>query len=100
MDYEIDAEESVSTAVVCAVGALEGRDPCSLRPLTDVLDPEALDLLFSPRADGSSRTGGCLSFIYSHCRVTVNNGEHLTIQPLETSPRLARIQGPERADDR
>lgn len=90
MDYEIEVDESVSAAVICAVSAVEGCDPCSLRPLTEILDPDALDMLFNSQADGSPRVGGRLSFIYSHCRVTVNNGEYLTIQLLENSPRITR----------
>ncbi len=82
MEYEIGAEESVSTAVVRAVSAVEGRKPCSLRPLADVVDPTALDSLFDPRYDGTPRTGGRLSFVYSDCCITIDNGEYLTLQLL------------------
>lgn len=87
MEYEIESGESVSMAVVYAVSAVDGRDPCSLPPLAGVLDPEALDTLFGPQPDGDPRTGGRLSFTYSGCRVTLNNGEYLTIQPLENNQR-------------
>lgn len=83
MEYEIGAEEPVSTAVVRAVSAVEGREPRSLRPLADVLDPSALDALFDGRSDGAPRTGGRLSFVYSNCWVTVESGEYLTLQPLD-----------------
>lgn len=83
MEYHIDRDEPVSTAVVRAVSAVEGRDPQSLPPLVDVLNTDALDALFAPRYDGSARTGGRLSFVYSNCRLTVDNGEYLTLHPLE-----------------
>ena len=86
MEYEIGADESVSRAVVRGVSAVEGRDPRALRPLSDVLDPDALDALFEARYDGRPRIGGQLSFIYSNCAVTVDNGEYLSIDPLETAP--------------
>ncbi|WP_336021843.1 HalOD1 output domain-containing protein [Halobellus salinisoli] len=86
VEYEIGVNESVSAAVVRAVSAVEGREPCSLRPLACVLDTDALDALFESRANGQPRTGGCLSFVYSGCRVSIDNGEYLTLQPLE-SPR-------------
>lgn len=83
MEYEIGTDEPISTAVVRAVSAVEGRDPTSLRPLAEVLDPDALDILFGPQADGTPRPGGRLSFVYSACRVTVDNGEYLTLNPIE-----------------
>lgn len=84
MEYEIDRDESVSTAVVRAVSAVEGREPCSLRPLAEVLDPVALDALFDSRFDGTPRPGGRLSFVYSDCSVTIENGEYLTLRMLES----------------
>ena len=83
MEYEIGADESVSTAVIRAVSAVEGRSPRSLRPLSDVLNPAALDALVEPRSNGRPRIGGQLSFIYSNCVVSIDNGEYLSIEMLE-----------------
>lgn len=85
MEYEIGGDELVSTAVVRAVSAVRGHEPCSLRPLADVVDPSALDTLFDPRYDGTPRTGGRFSFIYNDCHITIDNGEYLTLQLLEDS---------------
>lgn len=87
MEYEIEATESVSRAIVQAVSAVEGREPRALRPLAHVVDPDAVDALFDARADGGPRTGGCLSFVYSNCRVAIENGEFLTVQLLEPHSR-------------
>lgn len=92
MDFDIEADETVSSAVTFAVAAVEGVDPCSLRPLNDVLDPDALDALFDPGPGGTPRIGGRVSFVYSQCRVTVENGEYLTISLLERSKRRGRQQ--------
>ncbi|MWV64301.1 hypothetical protein GRS48_05605 [Halorubrum sp. JWXQ-INN 858] len=83
MEYEIGPSESVSTAVVCAVSAVVGREPLAMPPLAHVLHPDALDTLFGARPNGAARTGGRLTFVYCNCRITVDNGEYLTIQPLE-----------------
>ena len=83
MEYEIGGDELVSTAVARAVSAVQGREPCSLRPLADVVDPAALDALFDPQYDGTPRTGGHLSFVYNGCHITIDNGEYLTLQLLE-----------------
>jgi len=85
VEYEIAPDASVSTAVVRAVSAVEGRDPRSLDPLSDVLDPDALDALFEPRSNGRPRTGGQLSFIYSNCICTIDNGEYLSLELLDTA---------------
>lgn len=90
MEYEIEADESVFMAVVRAVSAVEGRDPCSIRPLTDVLDPSALNALFDSRHDGTPRTGGRVSFVFSNCWVSIENGEYLTIHRLDSPPQHLR----------
>ena len=92
MEYEIGPGESVSTAVVRAVSAVEGREPRSLRPLSDVLNPDALDVLFESRRDGRARVGGQLSFIYSNCIVTIDNGEYLTLDHIELARFAQRGQ--------
>ena len=93
VEYEIGVNESVSTAVVRAVSAVEGRKPCSLRPLAYVLDTDALDALFESQSNGQPRTGGCLSFVYSGCRVSIDNGEYLSIEPLGTVRRVSTEGG-------
>jgi len=87
MEYDIGADEPLSMAVVRAASAVEGRNPLSLPPLASVLDTDALDALFALRGDGTVRPGGRLSFVYSDCRFTIDNGEYLTLQPLETRGR-------------
>lgn len=82
MEYEIRSEERVSTAVARAVSTTVGRDPQSVPPLTTVVDPDALDLLFAPRHDGSGRRGGRVSFVYGDYRVTVENSEYLRLESL------------------
>lgn len=87
MEYEIGEGESVSTAVVRAVSAVDGRKPCHIPPLVRTVEPDALDALFATRSNGEPRTGGHLSFVYNHCQVTVDHDEYLTIRPLECVPR-------------
>lgn len=94
MEYEIGGDERVSTAVVRAVSAVQGREPCSLRPLADVVDPTSLDALFGPQYDGTPRTGGRLSFVYDGCHITIDNGEYLTLQLLEGRSCDERDQEP------
>lgn len=100
MDYEIGVNESVSGAVVRAVSAVDGREPRSVPPLSRVLDPDALDALFDARSDGTPRIGGRLSFVYGNCRVSVDNGEYLSIRPLESHPWSSAGREPDRTGPR
>lgn len=79
MIRDIDEEETVSGAVVTAVSALKGRDHDTLEPLGETIDTDALEAIFAPCLDGSARCGGRVSFIYSHCRVTVDNNEQVEV---------------------
>lgn len=83
MDFPIEETEPISMAVVRAVSTAEGTEPWSIPPLADKLDPDALDALFEPGADGSPRSGGRISFVFAGYRVTVDNGEYLTVRPLD-----------------
>ncbi|WP_083898749.1 HalOD1 output domain-containing protein [Natronococcus jeotgali] len=85
-------------AVIRAVSALNGCEPCSMRPLTDVVDPDALDALFAERNDEKPRLGGRISFVYEHCRITVDNGEYLTVRSLRIQPWPAGDGAPDGAD--
>lgn len=93
MQYEIGSDESTSMAVVRAVSAVKGREPCSLPPLPDVVDPDALDALFESRFNGQPKTGGRLTLVYSGCRVAIENGEYLSIELLETPDRVSPDAG-------
>jgi hypothetical protein len=83
METEIGGDEPVTSAVVRPVSAVVGKEPRSLQPLERVVDTDALDALFEKRLNGEPRPGGRLSFVYAECRVTVDNGEYLTVSPLD-----------------
>jgi hypothetical protein len=85
VEYEIGSHEAVTTAVLRAVSAVDGRPIRFLPPLGNVLDTGALDTLFEATSDGTPRTGGRLSFVYGGCRVTLQSEEFLRIQPLDPS---------------
>lgn len=63
----------IAEAVVTAVAEAEGVEPSALeRPLTAVVDPDALEALFAPTADGRSRADGRVAFTYCGHRVVVD----------------------------
>ena len=69
---------SVSQAVVEAIAQREEVDvteiePPEYEPLYTVVDPEALDALFSSTTGGASRPMGAVSFVYAGYNVTVHS---------------------------
>ncbi|MFC4437113.1 MULTISPECIES: HalOD1 output domain-containing protein [Natrialbaceae] len=74
-----------SLAVVEAVADAEGVRPDHLcppeyEPLHAVIDPEALDKLFGPKAVGTPRFGGEVSFRYCDYRVTIDRHGAVTLE--------------------
>lgn len=81
--YRVAPDQSVSEAVVAAVATATGRRPFHstgtddaepLDPLYDVLDPDALDVLFRP---GGER--GRVSFTYCGREVSVEGRDAVTV---------------------
>ena len=72
---------SVSERVIEAVAEREGVAPTELaRPLSDVIDPEALDTLFEPQPDGRPRGEGRVEFEYYGYMVVVDTGGSVTLE--------------------
>ncbi|ELY44526.1 HalOD1 output domain-containing protein [Natronorubrum sulfidifaciens] len=74
-----------SQAVIEAIAEAEGIPTKQLRPPTyeslhAAVDPEALDLLFVPRADGTPRAGGQVSFPFCGYDVTVEPNGSITLE--------------------
>lgn len=70
---------NVSEAVVLAVAEAKSLDPTSVDPLYEVVDPDALDALFSsaPTADG------VVFFSLAGCSVRVQSGGLVHAAPVE-----------------
>lgn len=76
--------EQLSTAVVMALTTVTGGDSGDIGvPLYDVIDPDALDNLFSDKHDGSPRTGGKVVFTILNYEVTVQSYGEIVIRELE-----------------
>ncbi|MCW8172878.1 HalOD1 output domain-containing protein [Natrialba swarupiae] len=75
---QIDSTHPLSFKVIASVAEREGVDPMEIEPpeyesLYSVVNPEALDSLFSPRADGTTRTHGRVEFPFCGYRVVVTS---------------------------
>jgi len=80
MEYAIQPDVSISVAVVEAVSDAEKCQPTELPRLSTVIDPDALDSLFVETGDDQPARNGTLSFAFSNSRVTVEDGETITVE--------------------
>ena len=73
--------EIPSYRVVEVVAEREGVDPTELRPrLNDVVDPDALDALFSDRDDERGAPTGHVAFRYCGYDVTVSSDGRVDVR--------------------
>lgn len=80
LDHDGGESPSLSYTILRAVAAVTGETPQDLDPLTETIDPDALEKLFEPErlergADVSLTIG------YNGCRVTVYSDGHLVVVP-------------------
>lgn len=78
------APESVSVAVVTAVAEVLERDPATIGPLHDTIDPDALDRLFASTKTTTRGGSGHVTFCLEDCEVTVHANGRLEIVAPET----------------
>lgn len=71
--YDVTDNQQVSTRILEAVADQRGVDPLELQPLYEVVDPEALEAVFSSTVVGGNR-GGRIEFTYAGCRITITAG--------------------------
>jgi len=79
MERTVDADNSVSYALLCAVAEVEGCRPADLPMLQDTLDVDALDAMFASKPDDSPRFEGSLTFEYSDSIVSIRGTPSVTI---------------------
>jgi len=84
MQYSIQQGMSTSVAVVEAVSEFEGCEPTELPRLSTVIEPDALDNLFVATDRGRLDRNGELSFAFSNSRVTIEDGETITVERKQT----------------
>lgn len=74
--------EPASTALLLTVSAVLEVEPDDLEPLSERLNPDALnDLLAHWRADNPRTGDGTITFAFSTCAVTVHSSGEIVIDP-------------------
>ena len=87
--HDEDGAATLTTTLAHALADVIGEDVTTMRECVyDRVDPEALDLLFRPRHDGTPRVGGHLTFLVYDHQVTVYGSGDIAIEP-PTAPAPA-----------
>lgn len=87
--HDFDGSAELTTTLVHAISDITGTDVTDTGfTLNDYVDPDALDRLFAPKADGTPRANGHVSFsIWGH-HVTVYSSGEIAIVPPNNSRKL------------
>ncbi|WP_049926553.1 HalOD1 output domain-containing protein [Halopiger goleimassiliensis] len=74
--------EPVSLALLVAVSSIRGVEPEELEPLSERIDPDALNALIDHwRADRPHSVEGSISFSFADCTVTISADGEIVIDP-------------------
>jgi hypothetical protein len=79
------ADTSPSIAVVETVAAITGDEPTAIDPLTESINPDAMDRLVEP---ATPRSDLSVTFAYNGCTVTAESNGDITVtltEDLETT---------------
>lgn len=89
-------DETVSDRVIDGVSEATGLGPLELNPLYDVIDPDALNAIFSP-ANGRQPTDAELRFTMEGCEVLVEGDGNVVVTPPadRDEPDQTTVQGAE-----
>jgi hypothetical protein len=85
--HDFDGEARLTTTLVHALSDVSGHDVTDAEfTLHDHVDPDALDLLFKPREDGTERMNGHLRFTVRGHEVTIYSNGQIAIVPPQQRP--------------
>ena len=84
-------EASTSERVIDAVADATGSEPTDVGPLYHVIDPDALDRLFSPTRRGG-RTEGHVTFRFGGCDVMVSGNGAVEVSRLDGESAAIRTE--------
>lgn len=90
--HDVDGTATITTTIVHALASIAETDVSQGEfSLYDSIDPDALDRLFRPKADGTERAGGHVAFAALEHEVFVYaNGDVIIYPPSETGSGPAR----------
>ncbi|UPV73573.1 hypothetical protein M0R89_13615 [Halorussus limi] len=88
MSGDVFGQQSVSQRVIAEVAEETGKEPTEVGPLYHVIDPDALDRLFSA-TNGGSRAQGYVEFTFAGCDVVVRGNQDVEVSQRDVATELA-----------
>lgn len=86
--HDFDGPAKLTTTLAHALSDVSGIDVTDTGfTLTDHVDPDALDRLFTPKDDGTPRMSGHLTFTVWGYQVTVYSDGQIAIVPPQQAPQ-------------
>jgi len=89
--HEFGGAAELTTTLAHAISDVTGIDVTDTGfTLNDYVDPDAMDKLFQPKADGTQRTNGSLNLTILGCPVVIHSNGQIVITPPQ---QTAHYQG-------
>lgn len=85
LTYRRNDESRPPSEVISELLAEDVGDVTELPPLSESVDPDALDAIFATRADGTRRVGGAVSFDHAGYHITVEREGEYVIRVEQTA---------------
>jgi hypothetical protein len=79
-DHREAGDRELSVTVVHAVLDATAKEPTDLN-LNDAIHPDALNRIFGPKHDGTTRDDGTITFEFAGCLVVVDAGGEVLVDP-------------------
>ena len=73
--------EPVTLALLVAVSSIRGVEPADLEPLSERIDPDALNALLDHWQGDRTGVEGSISFSFADCSVTISADGEIVIDP-------------------
>lgn len=82
VQHDWQSSEELAVTVTCAVAAVKGVCVSNVGPLSESVNPDALNEIFDPlMAGGPSNRKGYLEFVVDGCKVTADSDGQIVIHP-------------------
>jgi hypothetical protein len=79
------SQQPVTEQIVAAIADTADTSHRELPPLYEVIDPDALDRLFTPTYDGDTRSDGRVRFAYAGYEVVVHSTGSVEVSPVDAA---------------